>query len=170
MIKVRSCFTKTSQKAEASHLWHSKLIRSVFHEYLHHYLIFYFSCDALSLIILAIAAYLSLAFSLLEHLQYWKEFLENGWRFLICRKQPKKKKIVINTKSVCLSMDTYCNEVWLNALHTALNKLPPQFVLFIFVSQVLNQCQNSVCESAMPVGPRLRTQGLIPKSIYERLQ
>lgn len=82
----------------------------------------------------------------------------------------KKKKIVINTKSVCLSMDTYCNEVWLNALHTTLNKLPPQFVLFIFVSQVLNQCQNSICESAMPVGPRLRTQGLIPKSIYERLQ
>lgn len=45
------------------------------------------------------------------------------------------------------------------------NTLPSQFVLFGFVAQVVDQSRDTIYQSAVPIGPRLRAQGLIPKVI-----
>lgn len=39
---------------------------------------------------------------------------------------------------------------------------PAQFVLLRFVTQVFDQCGDSVCQLALPARPGLRAQGLIP--------
>lgn len=43
--------------------------------------------------------------------------------------------------------------------------LPSQLVLFFFIAEVVDQSGDAIFQPAVPVGPRLRTQGFIPELI-----
>lgn len=43
--------------------------------------------------------------------------------------------------------------------------IPSQLVLFLFIAKVVDQSGDAIFQPAVPVGPRLRTQGFIPEII-----
>lgn len=43
--------------------------------------------------------------------------------------------------------------------------IPSQLVLFLFIAKVVDQGGDAIFQPAVPVGPRLRTQGFIPEII-----
>lgn len=48
--------------------------------------------------------------------------------------------------------------------------LPAHFVLLCFVAEVVDQCRDTIRQSAVPIGPRLRAQGFIPVAVCTTLQ
>lgn len=51
----------------------------------------------------------------------------------------------------------------LPSFHRFLGSSPAKFVLLRLVSQVLDQCGDSIRQLSIPIRPRLWAQGLVPK-------
>lgn len=116
-------------------------------------------------IFLATVTDLCLAFSLEEHPRFWRAFLGSGWKFLSCRKMIKELSehfLPISCAPLYECRGNYFSSI---PSFPCYDTIPSQLVLFLFIAKVVDQSGDAIFQPAVPVGPRLRTQGFKPEII-----